>query len=225
MTEGILLINKPKGRSSFSLIGPLRRLSGIKKIGHAGTLDPFAEGVMVLLIGKNYTKRADQLLLEDKEYVATLLLGKATTTYDLEGATTKTSELIPSLEEIEKALSHFNGTVLQTPPMFSAKKIGGKRLYDLARAGIEVERKEVLVRMKTTLISYNYPELKLHVDCSKGTYIRSIAHDLGLHLGCYAHLTALLRTRSGSFHLSDCTPFADIIEEKVALKDKLLYHL
>lgn len=202
--EGIHPINKPPGKTSFSLVRALRKKTNIKKIGHAGTLDPFADGVMILLIGRSFTQKADTFINQDKEYEAILHLGSATTTYDPEGEVTQTSDYIPTLSEIEEALLKFQGTIDQIPPMYSAKKVEGKKLYQLARKGIEIERKPVSITLETKLLNYTYPKLALHITCSKGTYIRSIAHDLGLNLGCYAHLTSLTRTRCGPYHLRDC---------------------
>ena len=202
--QGILLVNKPRGKTSFSLVSALRRRLGVKKIGHAGTLDPFATGVMVMLIGRNYTRLSDSFLGQDKEYVAEVRLGIATDTYDCEGQSIAESTLIPSLSEIEHALLAFQGDIEQIPPMYSAKKIQGKKLYEFARQGKEVERQPVKIQVAIKLLSYAYPFLNIHVKCSKGTYIRSIAHDLGKNLGCGAHLTALKRERSGQFLLSEC---------------------
>ncbi len=204
MTQGLLLVNKPKGKTSFSLVSALRRLSGVQKIGHAGTLDPFAQGVMIMLIGKKFTRCSDQFLNQDKEYLAVLTLGVATDSYDSEGTVVSESPYVPSLEQVQTALLSFQGTLLQTPPMFSAKKVDGKRLYELARKGISIEREPVAVTMHTELLSYAYPLLTLKVSCSKGTYIRSIAHDLGAQLTCGAYLSELTRTRSGSYLLSEC---------------------
>ncbi|MCH9613250.1 MAG: tRNA pseudouridine synthase B [Chlamydiia bacterium] len=204
MREGLLLVNKEKGKSAFFLVSLLRRLTGIKKIGHAGTLDPFATGVMVMLIGKTYTRLSDTFLNDDKEYIATAFLGRSTTTYDIEGETLNTSDIIPTLNEIEEKISGFQGTTLQIPPMFSAKKIAGKKLYELARKGIEVPREPKSVTMKIDILDYSYPTLKLKVRCSKGTYIRSLAYDLGEALGTHAHLKGLIRTASGQFALEDC---------------------
>ncbi len=202
--SGILLVDKPKGRTSFSLIPFLRKLSGLQTIGHAGTLDPFATGVMVILLGKPFTKLSDQFLSNDKEYIAQVRLGIATDSFDCDGKEISNSEKIPTREEIEESLKKFQGTILQTPPMFSAKKVKGKKLYELARKGIEIERQPVEVTLSTRLLDYNYPLLDLAITCSKGTYIRSIADELGKALGCFGHLSALIRTRSGTFHLRDC---------------------
>jgi tRNA pseudouridine55 synthase len=213
LTEGILPCNKPVGKTSFSLITALRKVTKIKKIGHAGTLDPFASGVMILLIGRTFTRQAETFLNQEKEYEATLRLGIETTTYDPEGAVIAKNDRIPPLIEIENALTHFQGTIHQLPPMFSAKKIGGKKLYEFARKGLIIERKHAIVTLKTELLDYCYPFLKLKITCSKGTYIRSLAHDLGAILGIGGHLSALIRTRSGSYHLKDCvegTQFYDL---------------
>ena len=203
ISEGVLLVDKPRGKTSFSLVTALRRLTQVKKIGHAGTLDPFATGLMVMLIGKNFTRLSQDYLCQDKEYECKVHLGISTDSYDCDGQTTGTSSLVPTQADIEKALSSFQGTIEQIPPMFSAKKIQGKRLYELARRGVEIERKPVWITLKTTLLSYTYPDLILNISCSKGTYIRSIAHDLGALLKCGAHLTELRRLRSGTFHLKD----------------------
>lgn len=176
----------------------------MQKVGHAGTLDPFATGVMVLLVGKEFTRLSDRFLLQNKEYEATLHLGIRTDSYDCDGQILQESAHIPSLKEIENVLSSFQGTFLQTPPMFSAKKINGKKLYELARKGIEIERVAASVTVQIHFISYNYPHLKLYVVCSKGTYIRSLAEDIGIALTCGAHLSDLIRTKSGPFSLSAC---------------------
>lgn len=202
--EGIIPIHKPKGISAFSLVRLLRKHLGVKKIGHAGTLDPFATGVMVLLVGRNFTRLSDSLLNQDKEYVGRIKLGQTTDTYDCEGCITSQSDMIPTLEEIEEALKHFQGEVQQIPPMYSAKKQNGKKLYELARKGQTVERKAATVRLHTELVAYSYPHIDIRVNCSKGTYIRSLAHDIGTLLGCGAHLASLTRTRSGSFQLKHC---------------------
>jgi len=202
--SGIVLLNKPKGKTSFSLVSALRRICNVQKVGHAGTLDPFATGVMILLVGKEFTRLSDRFLLQDKEYEATLKLGIRTDSYDCEGKILQESDYVPSLEEIEKVLSTFQGDLMQTPPMFCAKKIKGKKLYELARKGIEIERAPNPVTVKITFLSYEYPFLKIRVACSKGTYIRSLAEDMGSALTCGAHVSDLLRTRSGCFHLADC---------------------
>lgn len=202
--SGILPVGKSIGCSSFFLVRLLRKLTNVSKIGHAGTLDPLASGVMILLIGKAFTRKAPFFLTQDKDYLATVFLGSATDTYDQEGTVTDTSPLQPSLEDLQKALAFFQGDLQQIPPMYSAKKFQGKKLYELALKGVSVERAPCPVHVKTELIGYSYPFVQLFITCSKGTYVRSIAHELGLKLGCFAHLHALVRKRVGSFHLDDC---------------------
>jgi len=204
--NGILLVDKAAGSTSFHLVSLLRRLTKIEKIGHAGTLDPFATGVMVMLIGRDYTRRSEEFLCSDKEYRATIQLGTATDTYDLEGQITSQSDKVPTLNDVQLALQVFRGEILQIPPMYSAKKVQGKKLYDLARKGIEIERQPVKVQVEITLINYQYPMIDVSVKCSKGTYIRSLAHDIGQVLKTGAHLFELARTRSGAFHLGECIP-------------------
>lgn len=206
MASGILLVDKTAGSTSFQLVEQLRRLTRVDKIGHAGTLDPFATGVMVMLIGRSYTQKSGQWISCDKQYRAILHLGVATDTYDIDGGVTQRCDLHPTREQIDLVLPAFTGEILQTPPMYSAKKVGGKKLYDLARRGITIERAPVKVRLQIDLLRYEYPELELLVDCSKGTYIRSLAHDLGQMLGCGAHLSQLTRLRVGPFSLEECIP-------------------
>lgn len=201
---GILLVNKPRGKTAFSLVYALRRILNVRKIGHAGTLDPFATGVMVMLIGRTYTKLSNTFLCSDKEYLAKVRLGISTDTFDCDGQVKTTSDIIPTQAQIETALLNFQGEIDQIPPMFSAKKQNGKKLYELARQGKTVERAAVKVRVTTTMIDYSFPYLTLAVTCSKGTFIRSIANDLGELLGCGAHLECLERVRSGHFNIDDC---------------------
>lgn len=209
--EGLLLVDKPKGKTSFSLISVLRKQTHIQKIGHAGTLDPLATGLMIILIGKSFTRLSEAYIQHEKEYDAQIHLGSTTDTYDAVGKILTSSSIIPSLQEVETALLQFQGFVQQIPPMFSAKKIKGKKLYELARKGIEIERKPQSVHLKITLIEYTYPCVHLNIVCSKGTYIRSIAQDLGQLLTCGAYLSELRRTRCGEFHVKD------------SLKGELLY--
>lgn len=202
--QGILLINKPKGKTAFSLVAALRKILHVKKIGHAGTLDPFATGVMVMLIGRQFTRLSDEFLCKDKEYIAQIQLGTTTDTYDCDGKILKQSPYIPSQEEIINILQKFQGEIEQIPPMYSAKKVNGKKLYELARKGKEVERKPAKINLSTHLLGYEYPFLNLRIKCSKGTYIRSIAFDLGELLGCGGHLSSLQRIRSGSYNIEEC---------------------
>jgi tRNA pseudouridine55 synthase len=222
--EGILLVNKPVDKTAFSLVGRLRKILNVKKIGHAGTLDPFATGVMVMLIGRNYTKLSDMFLNEDKEYVAELRLGVTTDTFDTEGQVTSESDYVPSIEEIEGVIAKFQGDIDQVPPMYSAKKVNGKKLYELARQGKTIERKSVKLHVETHLMRYEYPVLSIHVTCSKGTYIRSIADDMGKLLGCGAHLTNLERTRSGRYRVSECFDGEELFSDGVD-PDKVMQHI
>lgn len=222
--QGILLINKPKGKSAFNLVAQLRRHLGVKKIGHAGTLDPLATGVMVMLIGRSFTRLSDTFLNEDKEYRAEVYLGKTTDSYDCEGDIVDVSSYIPTQEEVEKAISKFQGYVDQVPPMFSAKKINGQKLYHLARKGETVERNPVRVHLDIHLLHYEYPHVQLYVICSKGTYIRSLAYDLGQELGCGAHLSNLERTRSGRYRIHQCLD-GTILDASSIDNEVLLNHM
>jgi len=208
--SGILLVDKATGSTSFHLVSILRKITRIEKIGHAGTLDPFATGVMVMLIGREYTQKSNDFLSSDKGYLATIQLGSTTDSYDIYGKVLVQNPYVPSLVEVEKAIASFQGQIEQIPPMFSAKKVAGQKLYDLARKGITIERAAVKVSVQIKLIRYHYPMLEIEVNCSKGTYIRSLAHDIGQILTCGAHLFELIRTRSGTFHLSECVSQADL---------------
>ena len=201
LIHGILVIDKPVGKSSFAFVQAARRVFNERCIGHAGTLDPLASGLLVLLIGRTYTKQSDSFLLQDKCYQTRLHLGSSTSTYDEEGEVTNESSYIPSLAEVEDAIATFQGSISQEPPMFSAKKMGGKKLYQLARQGLHVERKPQQVEVSIKLLDYTYPFIDLEVSCSKGTYIRSLGHDIGKKLNTFAHLESLRRLKSGHFTL------------------------
>lgn len=201
--EGILLVNKSANKTSFSIIHALRKITKIKKIGHTGTLDPFATGLMVLLIGSKYTKKSQEFLFDDKEYIAELCLGYKTNTFDRDGKLEEISKKEPFLHEIDEAVSSFQGQIEQIPPMFSAKKVNGQKLYKLARKGTVIERKAISVHVQIQFLVYVYPTLKLQITCSKGTYIRTLANDIGEKLTCGAYLKNLERIRVGKFHLRD----------------------
>lgn len=222
---GFLNIYKPKGKTSHDVVAILRRITKVKQIGHTGTLDPFAEGVLPICIGK--ATRLIEYLKDDKAYVATVQFGSATDTYDLEGETTKTSDLIPSLDEIEAKLDDFRGEIEQTPPIYSAIKVNGKKLYEYARAGEQVEvktRKVCISELK--LLEYNQETrtLELYIACSKGTYIRSIANDLGEKLGCFGHLIKLVRVQAGDFVVEDAIKLEDL-QTKEDVEKQLIYPL
>lgn len=216
--NGVILINKPLGKTSHDLVYEARRLSGVKKVGHTGTLDPMAEGVLPVCIG-NATKAADMLTASDKGYRAQLVLGMTTDTQDAEGEILSECGVFLGKEEIEKAIKSFEGEIEQIPPMYSAIKVGGKKLYELAREGIEIERKPRKVTIKSINISEidmeNYT-VTVDVLCSKGTYIRSLCEDIGMKLGVGAYMNTLVRTRSGMFTLDQCKK----VEELRDLKEK-----
>lgn len=207
----VLYLNKPLGWTSFKVVGHVRyhicRRLGVKKlkVGHAGTLDPLATGVMIVCTGKA-TKRIEEFQYHTKEYIATIRLGATTPSYDLEheiDAVYPTEHITREL--VEEALKRFVGEIQQVPPAFSACMVNGKRAYDLARKGEEVELKpKLLVIDEIELLECNLPEIKVRVVCSKGTYIRALARDIGEALDSGAHLTALERTRVGNVRIEDC---------------------
>ena len=206
--NGIILTDKPAGITSFGVVARIRRLitlaTGKKaKVGHAGTLDPFATGLLILLCG-TATKKADSFLKLDKSYRASMLLGKSSTTADPEGEITVVSAYEPTLEEIKKVLGRYTGDIKQTPPIFSAIKVQGRRAYDLARKGLPVklEPRNVTVYGFDN-ISYDYPTLNFDVHVSSGTYIRSLAVDIGGDLGTGAYLKELRRTSIGDYLLEN----------------------
>ncbi len=221
LPKGILLVDKPVGKTSFNLVAMLRKRLGVRKIGHCGTLDPLASGLMIMLIGRDYTRLSDKLLCQDKEYLATIQLGSETTTYDAEGEVTASSDKIPTLEQLQEALKGFQGEILQVPPMYSAKKQKGRKLYELARKGIVVEREAVHINVNIELTSYEYPFVELRIACSKGTYIRTIAHDLGRVLECGGHLSALRRTRSGSYSVDQAIDGALILSASFPIEQAI----
>ncbi len=213
--DGVFIINKPKAVTSMDVVRAVRRITRVKRVGHAGTLDPIAEGVLPVCLGQA-TRFMDYLVDSGKTYVGEITFGAATDTYDAEGAQTATGDYAPlSREQIEEQLAGFSGVVLQRPPMYSAVKHEGQRLYDLARAGVEVERpaREVVVH-RATLSAWEPPRATVEVDCGKGFYMRSLAHDLGEAVGCPAHLSALTRTRVGPFSLSDTLTIEELEAEE-----------
>lgn len=218
---GILLINKSKNTTSFDLVSLLRRLTKIKKIGHCGTLDPFATGLMIMLLGKTYTKRSNDFINFDKTYICQLHLGYITKSFDTEEKRVFYSKKKPTLEEVKQTLKDFQGNIEQLPPMFSAKKINGQRLYKLARKGIEIKRKKIKVNVQTKLLNFKYPYLHLEITCSKGTYMRAIANDIGKKLKTGAYLTDLTRIRCGPYFLKDAL-CQEMLNDKVNLTEFLI---
>ena len=202
--DGILNINKPRGRTSFSIVSFVKRLSGVRRVGHAGTLDPAATGVLPVCLGQ--ASRVVSFLHDTaKVYKAQLEFGVTTDSYDATGNITATGDPSGvSRKQLVSALGSFCGLIQQTPPMYSAIKHGGKPLYELARAGIEVERKSRPVQIyRLELRRWQPPVATIEVECGKGTYIRSLAYDLGQLLGCGAHLKSLTRLKYGCFSLED----------------------
>ena len=201
-TGGILVVDKPLGVTSHDVVAYVRRRFRIKKVGHAGTLDPGATGVLVLLLGKA-TKLSGTFLNQDKEYEAVLRLGTRTDSGDLDGKVISMGEVSATADEITSVIKSFQGEIEQIPPMFSAKKIDGKKLYKFARKGIEIEREPRKVTIKEIQITnIAVPEIAFRVVCTKGTYIRKLAEDIGEKIGCGAVLAGLRRTRSGDIGLT-----------------------
>lgn len=200
--NGVLVVDKPAGMTSHDVVDTVRRLAHTRRVGHTGTLDPMATGVLVLLLGP--ATRLSRFAMEGKKrYRGVVRLGTTTTTYDAEGEVAETQPVDVSLEQIETALAQFRGDILQVPPMYAAVRVAGRRLYKLAREGKVVEREPRAVTIyELTILDWHLPDLTLDVVCSSGTYIRSLAHDLGQALGCGAHLAQLRRTRSGPFTLA-----------------------
>jgi tRNA pseudouridine55 synthase len=218
MRDGILLIDKPSGLTSHDVVNRARRATKIRQAGHAGTLDPMATGVLVVCLGQA-TRVSEYLLGHDKAYHATIRLGVETNTYDADGEVVATREVNADRAEVERALAHFVGEIQQVPPMYSAIKRDGQKLYELARQGIEIEReaRSVIVH-SIDLRDYHAPDATIDVRCAAGTYIRSIAHDLGAALGTGGHLIDLRRTAAGPFTI-DQTIALDAFET-VAREDR-----
>jgi tRNA pseudouridine55 synthase len=208
--QGILLIDKPAGWTSFDVVNYVRKMvaqaEGKKpkhvKVGHTGTLDPFATGLLVLLIGKEYTRKAAELSKQDKTYEVTMRLGETSSTGDPEGEITHVSDKKPTKAAVEAALKQFTGEIMQTPPAFSAIKINGQRAYKLAREGkeVKIEPRKVMIN-RLELLDYNYPEVTFIAGVSSGTYIRSLVEDIGKTLGTGAYTDALRRTKVGHFSI------------------------
>jgi tRNA pseudouridine55 synthase len=211
--DGILNINKPQNKTSFSIVAMVKRLCGERRVGHAGTLDPPATGVLPVCLSRG-TRVIEFLVDATKKYRAQIELGIATDTYDGSGQITQQGD--PSginQPQLESALDLFRGSIQQTPPMYSAVKHRGQPLYQLARAGIKVERKSRLARVyRLEIIAWQPPVVTVEVECGKGTYIRSLAHDLGQSLGCGAHLKSLIRTRCGPFDIEDAISIPQLEE-------------
>ncbi|WPC40680.1 tRNA pseudouridine(55) synthase TruB [Clostridium sp. JS66] len=199
--NGILNINKPLGMSSFDVVRKVKSIAKTKKVGHTGTLDPEASGVLPICIG-NATKLVDYIMSDYKIYKVELMLGITTDTYDREGKVIKNSPVDLEVEEVKKVIKEFEGNIDQVPPMYSALKVNGQRLYSLARQGIEIERKPRSITIYSiNIIDIQLPKVIFEVKCSKGTYIRSLCYDIGEKLKCGGTMWNLQRTRTGSFNI------------------------
>ena len=216
--EGIIIVNKPKGITSFDVIRKLKKILKTKKIGHTGTLDPLATGVMLMCVGKA-TKLASDLEAKDKVYIADFDIGYATDTYDIEGKKIAENIIDVSKEDLEQSIKKFIGNIKQVPPMYSAIKIDGNKLYHLARKGIEVERPERDVTIEyINLLDFKNNKAKIETKVSKGCYIRSLIYDIGQDLGTYATMTALQRKQVGDYSL-ETSYTLEQIEEMVLNND------
>ena len=217
MIHGVLNINKEKGFTSHDVVAKLRGIVGQKKIGHTGTLDPDATGVLPVCLGKA-TKLCDMLTDKDKTYETVMLLGKATDTQDISGEVLSEGKW-ESIDEnsVMKCILEFVGDYMQIPPMYSALKVNGKKLYELAREGIEIERKaRPVVIHEIKILEVDLPRVRMEVSCSKGTYIRTLCHDIGQRLGCGACMEALIRTKVSRFELTESLTLKEVEEMKEA---------
>ena len=216
MKQGIVLVNKPNGITSHDVVQHVRRKFNFRRVGHAGTLDPLATGVLVILLGES-TKLFRNFVGLDKAYRATLILGTTTNSADIEGEVIKKLpyEHVTS-EQIENVFSRFVGEISQVPPMFSAVKMKGKKLYQLARKGIQVEREPRQVRVDCLKVEdICFPEVKFYLECSKGTYVRQLAEDIGRDLGCRACISQIERVKVGTFDIKDTVKLEDLNESHI----------
>ncbi|SDB08599.1 tRNA pseudouridine55 synthase [Pseudobutyrivibrio sp. YE44] len=210
MKSGIINVYKEAGFTSFDVVAKLRGILKIKKIGHTGTLDPDATGVLPVCVGKA-TKLCDMLTDKDKVYECVMLLGVETDTYDMSGRILSRNSVTCTEAEVEEAINSFVGDIMQVPPMYSALKVNGKKLYELAREGKEVERKARPVTIfSIDILDMSLPEVSIRIHCSKGTYIRSLCHDVGEKLGCGCAMKSLVRTRVSQFDISDAKTLDEI---------------
>jgi len=212
--SGVLLLDKPRGPSSFYMVRQVRRILGVKRVGHAGTLDPFASGLLIVCVGRPATRKISLFMESDKEYEATLRLGVETDTQDPEGTIIAERPVRPlGRQEVEAILAGFTGEQMQTPPAYSALKHAGKPLYYYARKGIEVKKQPRLVVIsRLELLGLEGTRMDIRVSCGKGTYVRTLAADIGAALGCGAHLTALRRTRIGSWSVVDAVDAKELTQ-------------
>lgn len=219
--DGALLIDKPAGPTSHDIVEHLRHHLGIKKVGHSGTLDPAATGLLILLVGRG-TKLSEQLMADDKVYAGWIKLGEATDSQDADGQVTSSAPVPPlTVEDLNRAAESFLGDQMQTPPMVSAVKIGGVPLYKLARKGIEVVREPRLIHIYNfRFTAWEAPYAYFRVACTKGTYVRTLAHELGAKLGCGAHLATLRRITCGRYDVTDAIEYEQAIQMPPAELEK-----
>jgi tRNA pseudouridine55 synthase len=225
--DGAILVDKPAGLTSHDVVDAIRRQFGIKKVGHCGTLDPNATGLLIIVLGRG-TKLSERLMGDDKVYEGTVKFGEATDSHDADGELTGSLPVMPmTLEQLNEEAATFVGDQMQVPPMVSAIKKNGVPLYKLARQGLEVEREPRLIHIYSfRFTEYAEPLGKFRVACTKGTYIRSLAHDLGQKLGCGAHLTALRRCASGKFEVADALPLKALLQlNDLQLEKKVIPYL
>lgn len=212
MISGILNINKEVGISSSKCVSLVKKALDTRKVGHTGTLDLEAGGVLPIVIGKA-TRVSDFLMDEDKEYITEAIFGKRTDTLDYDGKVVDTSDKTFTREELEEAIKNFTGEITQIPPMYSALKVNGQKLYDLARKGIEVERKKRQVNIYSfEIIDFDFPKATFKITCSKGTYIRTLIDDLGEKLGSFAYVNSLTRSKVGDFYIQDAIDSKDLLD-------------
>jgi tRNA pseudouridine55 synthase len=219
--DGAILIDKPAGPTSHDVVDVIRRKFGIKKVGHCGTLDPNATGLLVIVLGRG-TKLSEKLMSDDKVYEGTIKFGETTDSYDVDGQIISTAPVPPlTLDQLNEAATAFIGDQMQVPPMVSAIKKDGVPLYKLARKGIEVEREPRLIHIFSfRFTDYCEPTGQFKIACTKGTYVRSIAHELGQKFGCGAHLATLRRSAAGKFNVADATPLSEVLKLTTAELEK-----
>ena len=220
--SGVLIVNKSEGMTSHDVVNRIRRLYNTKRVGHTGTLDPMATGVLVVLVGRA-AKAAEYLTADTKAYRATLRLGITTDTEDVTGKTLTESDSLPSREKVDEVVQSFIGDIMQTPPMYSALKVGGKKLYELAREGVEIEReaRPITIHSLISTPTERGSDYILEVSCSSGTYIRTLCADIGAKLGCGGAMATLCRTRAGDFDISNSHTLDELeamgIDERLSL--------
>ena len=211
--DGAVLVDKPAGPTSHDVVDAIRSQFQIKKVGHCGTLDPNATGLLIIVLGKG-TKLSEKLMSDDKVYEGTIKFGESTDSYDADGELVSSLPVPPmTLEELNEAATTFQGDIMQMPPMVSAVKVKGVPLYKMARKGVEVERKARLIHVYNFRFSkYEEPIGFFRMACTKGTYVRALAHELGQKLGCGGHLATLRRVVSGKFDVADAVAFEDVLK-------------